>query len=116
MALKDAGYGAIADLNDRKHSGYNAKTATIVFGGSAKISATKKIGQDVVEKTFKVENSKLNRQALIKGFAPYATAAVAANAAYKGSSITAENRYVALYRSQHPNSKLTREQILKTRK
>lgn len=107
-ALKSKGYDAVADLNDRKYSGYKAKSATIVFGGKGKmeVSAVKKLSDEEI------------RSKYIKGMAMVTAPELAkAGALYVGApavgAMTVNRVRVDRYRDQHPNTDLSDKEILK---
>lgn len=116
QALKDKGYGAIRDINDTKYSGYNAKTATIIFDAADKahVDRIKELTGDMISKTNALAYGELFSRQLAKEGSAYA-------AAYGGVKIVTnsiknrnDREAVAKYRKDHPNSKLTYTEIVRS--
>lgn len=107
-ALKSKGYDAVADLNDRKYSGYRAKSATIVFGGKGKmeVSAVKKLSDQEINNKYVKGMAMINAPELAKAGALYVAAPMMAGKTI--SHIRAEK-----YRDEHPNTELTDKEIIK---
>ena len=114
-SLKKQGFHAIEDMNDRKYSGYNAKTATIVFDKSrATVESVRKVSTEEITKKAKYEMQVIQGQAWVKSRLAMAGAGVAIGAGVKANRTRKENTVVANYRKQHPNTELSYEQILQT--
>lgn len=117
--LKDAGYGAIQDINDMKYSGYNARNPLIVFGNvkeNIMVKSVKEITNEVNAKNSSKELLKATGEAVTKEFiekvGPMSAVALTGTAvATRKSNPTKE--YVRNYRLAHPNTELTDDQILK---
>lgn len=107
-ALKSKGYDAVADLNDRKYSGYRAKSATIVFDGKGKmeVSAVKKLSDQEINNKYVKGMAMINAPELAKAGALYVAAPMMAGKTI--SHIRAEK-----YRDEHPNTELTDKEIIK---
>lgn len=107
-ALKSKGYDAVADLNDRKYSGYRAKSATIVFGGKGKmeVSAVRKLTDQEINKKYVKGMAMAQAPELAKAGALYVGAPMMASKTV--SHIRAEK-----YRDEHPNTELTDKEIMK---
>ena len=115
-ALKDAGYSAVRDMNDSKYSGYGAKNPLIIFDNS-KINVEKvsELGRQQVENLRLREYGKMSSQALGETMTPYLIVGVAGKLALSGASSMSDNSFVRKYREEHPNSKLSRNEILRLR-
>lgn len=117
-ALKDAGYGAVKDVNDAKYSGFRTRLPMIIFD-SSKVS---------VKQVQALSDSDINRKAArvfventanetLKEIAPTVTlygtliGAVAGETSYSKSR--QESKIVTEYRRKHPNSKLSRNEIIR---
>lgn len=117
-ALKDAGYGAVKDVNDAKYSGFRTRLPMIIFD-SSKVS---------VKQVRALSDSDINRKAArvlaentanatLKEIAPTAAlygtliGAVAGETSYSKSR--QESKIVTEYRRKHPNSKLSRNEIIR---
>ena len=117
--LISQGYSAVRDVNDVKFSGYGARNPLIVFDNSKiRVESVKKLGRDEVNKLNRREYSKIFARAsgeqLITSTAkssPYLAIPVGLLA----YSSTSDNRYVRDYYRDHPDSKLSRNEILKMR-
>ena len=107
--LEKKGYNAILDINDTRYSGYKtiSKAPTIFFGS------------DNFEK---IANKKLSETEIDKNVTKYALGLVAKNQGKKIAAMTAvgvtttavsDRKKIEQYLDEHPNSKLSREKILK---
>lgn len=109
--LKEQGYDAIIDVNDNKYSGYRTKKPVIVFNGNNKISIgdVKKMSNEEIEKTY-LKNIGTSVVKAIAG-----TSGVAAGSAYVKNilSPSSMNKEIANYKKEHPNTRLTDEEIEK---
>ena len=109
--LKEQGYDAIIDVNDNKYSGYRTKKPVIIFNGNNKISISdvKKMSNEEIEKTY-LKNIGTSVVKTIAG-----TSGVAAGSAYVKNilSPTDMNKEIANYKKEHPNTRLTDEEIKK---
>lgn len=107
-ALKAKGYDAVADLNDRKYSGYRAKSATIVFGGKGKmeVSAVKKLSDQEINNKYVKGMAMLSAPELAKAGALYVAAPMMAG-------MTVNHILAEKYRDEHPNTELTDKEIIK---
>lgn len=111
--LREAGYGAIQDVNDMKYSGYNAKNPLIIF------NATK---TSIMTESMKEMTGNLNRKGTIElmkatgeeqaktiltNFGPVSAVALTATTV----STYRSNPAVQNYKDQHPDTKMTDKQI-----
>lgn len=116
QAVKDAGYGAIEDMNDKRLSGFDSKRPIILLRGTdVTVKAIKKIGWNEVryaENTAAMhEGVKLVRDGMLKlgGLTAIGAGAAAASVIYDNEN---NNAVVTQYRRDHPNSKLTYDEII----
>lgn len=111
-AVKKHGYNAILDINDTRYSGYKkiSKSPTIFFGD---------------DKWEKVSSRKLSDSEINNNAVKFATEFLAKNAAKKlgiyaavgvGVKTASDQATVKQYLDEHPNSKLSRNEILKLAK
>lgn len=115
-ALKNAGYGAIRDVNDKENSGYFAKNPLIVFDtDKIKVDKFTKLGNDYINGLYGKEIGKIAAHTLVNFFAPQGAAVVASMGAIKIAENSIETKFVTKYRKQHPNTKLSNNEILKIR-
>ena len=109
--LKEQGYDAIIDVNDNKYSGYRTKKPVIIFNGNNKISVSdvKKMSNEEIEKTY-LKNIGTSVAKAIAG-----TSGVAAGSAYVKNILSPTNmdKEIANYKKEHPNTRLTDEEIKK---
>lgn len=114
-AMKKAGYGAIRDVNDKENSGYFAKNPLIIFD-TDKIDTEgfTKLGSDYIDKTYGKEIGKVVTHAVAKQTAiPSGAAFAAAMGSMKIAEKSGETKFVSEYRKQHPETKLSNNEILK---
>ena len=109
--LKESGYQAIKDMNDSKYSGYGAKNPLIVFDKSKVIveSVSKRDSSDIINKGI-AESGKVVTEQLIKD---HSIPIVGLASAGIISKQTSNNRKVRAYKREHPNTKLSYNEILK---
>ena len=107
-SLENKGYNAILDINDTRYSGYKkvAKDPTIFFGKDKwdKIGSTKLSEQEIDGNV-----KKYMIELLAKNFGKTAVKAGGIGIAIKAVS---DNKAVENYLKKHPNSKLSRKEIL----
>ena len=114
-AMKKAGYGAIRDVNDKENSGYFAKNPLIIFD-TDKINTEgfAKLGSDYIDKTYGKEVGKVAVHAIAKQTViPSGAAFAAAMGSMKIAEKSGETKFVSEYRKQHPETKLSNNEILK---
>lgn len=112
-ALKNKGYAGVADINDRKLSGYNAKSATIMFDtGKLAVSKVREMNMSELSSAKTRETAKLVREMstpqLVKNIA-LTGGLIGAGAAIGNAS---NQKIIDNYVKYHPNTKLTDKQIL----
>lgn len=109
--LKESGYQAIKDMNDSKYSGYKAKNPLIVFDKSKVIveSISKRDSSEIISKG-NVEIGKNVTEQLIEA---YSIPIIGMASAGIISKQTSNNRKVRAYKREHPNTKLSYNEILK---
>lgn len=116
--LTKAGYDAIIDVNDKKYSGYNSKSPLIVFNGAEKVmkKSVRDVSRTEVWKHLPAEMAKVQISAYLKAQAPWAATWAAGYATVKGvkahKNKQSRDRIVAEYRREHPDKKLTYNQIV----
>ncbi len=108
--LKKHGYDAIIDINDSKYSGYAraVKEPTIFFGGNWK--KIQSVPVDMIE----INNNlpRIRKQVMAYKVSSLMKPSVAVSAAVVAKRNTNQQRIVEDYLSEHPNSKLSRREIL----
>ena len=115
--LKDAGYGAVRDVNDKEFSGFGSKNPLIIFDTSkVNVDKVTELGEAYINKKYRTELGKVISRQLANGWAsPQGAAYVAAFGGLKLSSNARKTRYVEQYRKDHPDTKLSANEILKMR-
>lgn len=111
--LKEAGYGAIHDINDMKYSGYNARKPLIVFDNSKNNILVKSMQEMKGDLQGKALNERLKVHAEVKtksylervGLLSAAALTTATAKTYRSSPA------VQNYKLQHPNTNMTDRQI-----
>lgn len=107
-ALEKKGYNAILDINDTRYSGYKniSKSPTIFFGtdGWEKIGSRKISDQEINTNAGKYFTKFLLKQSG-KTYAKYA-------GIWFGVKTLSDQRAIKNYLDEHPNSKLSRKEIL----
>lgn len=107
-ALKKQGVQAVNDMNDKKYSGYNAKSPLILFDGDFEYS--KRVMETAeVQSMMKKETNKLVTAGTVKYGATFAAAY---GAMPYMDSRTIEKQAI-LYKREHPNTKMTDAEIRK---
>ena len=105
--LKEQGYDAIIDVNDKKYSGYGSKKPVILFNNNnMSIDKVEKLGKDYIEKNYNKAMGLVTAEAIGKQ-------GVAAAVGGYGISKGINKVIVNSYRKKHPNSKLTDKEIIK---
>lgn len=117
QALKNKGYSGIKDRNDAKYSGYNAKSARIIFDTSkVKVGDVRQVSDAEITRKFSKEMGKVMMRDVGKQYGAMGVAALglaAAGKAYSTSSRNKENnKAIADYKKEHPNTKLSNDEIL----
>ncbi len=114
QALKDKGYSGIKDRNDEKYSGYDAKSARIIFDTSkVKVSDIRKLSDEEISKKNEEETINVILRASAKTLLPKAAVATAAMAGVnKAANTSRDNRAISEYKKEHPNTKLSNDEIL----
>lgn len=119
-ALKKAGYAALRDVNDSKYSGYGTKNPLIIFDSSkVNVESAKALGKKAVESANRAEMGKLVAKQSAKQMGIqaglYGSLFGIPIGAALASDKTNENKFVQEYRNNHPESKLSRNDILAIR-
>lgn len=110
--MKKHGYNAILDINDTRYSGYKkvSKSPTIFFGDAKweKVSSRKLSDLEIEENVARYTRELALKSALKST----AETGAAVGAVASISSEAAKQRVVKQYLKEHPDSKLSREEIL----
>ena len=116
--LKSKGYDAIGDINDKRLSGYNSKAPLIVFNASkVKVSQIEKVRrQDINLARHKLSNDEIFQSVLKQSVSSLGAVSLGGTVGYTAKKVSASkrnDRIVAEYRKEHPNTKLSYNEILK---
>lgn len=107
--MKKHGYNAILDINDTRYSGYKkiSKEPTIFFGDDKwdKISNKKLSDAEISNNAVKFAQEFIAKNTL-KEVSAYTAAGIAAKTA-------SDQQAIKRYLDEHPNSELSRKEILK---
>lgn len=111
--LKQKGYAGVADINDRKLSGYKTKSATIMFDtGKLAVSKVRDMSASELSKAQVRETRKLAREMNAPKIAKMGTLYGSMIAGGGAIGASRKNSIVNNYVREHPNTKLTDQQIL----
>lgn len=116
--LKSEGYGAIRDINDSKFSGYKAKNPLILFDHKDKVSV--KSVEEMTAKKVWLKWGEVQAEGFLKqnGWKAAGVAGIVAlqdNTVekYKADKAAKQRSFVADYKKEHPNTKLSNKEIVK---
>lgn len=114
--LKDAGYGAVRDVNDKELSGFGSKNPLIIFDTSkVNVKNVTELGNEYINKNYKTEMGKVVTRQMAGSYGRQGAAFAAAFGGLKLHSEAKNTRYVEQYRKGHPDTKLSANEILKMR-
>lgn len=114
--LKDTGYGAVRDVNDKEFSGFRSKNPLIIFDTSkVNVNNVTELGDEYINKKRNIEMGKVIAGQLAGSYGRQGAAFAATFGALKLHSEAKNNRYVEQYRKDHPDTKLSANEILKMR-
>lgn len=122
--LKKAGYAGIMDTNDRKKAffktavGYNTKSPMIIFDGANhfKTNGSRQLLGDEIIRNHKKATADFKRELAVVGgskLAAYGAAGAGAVGATKYLSNKNNDKIVAKYRKEHPETQLSYKEILR---
>lgn len=115
--LKSMGYSAIKDVNDSRYSGYGSHNPLIIFDTSkVKVDQVKQLGQDVIQSYRNVEIPKMVAEQSGQFTLDYLSPAAPILAIPAGILVSDRvnmNRYIRDYYRQHPNSNMSRNELIR---
>lgn len=112
--LKQMGYDAIVDVNDKKYSGFRSAKPMIAFNGASKtaVDRVREVGREEMRKAY----SKGYMDITLKSLAPSATVGAGSvgliTAGRKAADRRNHDSIVREYKRKHPNTSLSYNQIL----
>ncbi len=111
--LKSKGYDAIMDMNDKKYSGYNAKAA-IAFnaGNKATVESISELSNNEMRKAAVRGGIDAYGKQLVKDLSPLVAVSGAVATMVKAADNKKRDKIVNTYRKEHPNTKLSYNEIL----
>lgn len=109
--LRKQGVNAVQDINDKKYSGYRSKNPIIMFGGKYDYSG-KVMSNDEIAANFKKAQNDLIRAELVEAGTKSVAKLGLMAVTVRGLSSYSKRQTVKNYRNEHPNSKLTDEEIV----
>lgn len=117
-ALRDAGYGAVKDVNDSKYSGFRTRLPLIIFDSSkVSVKQVKELSDSDIDKqaarVFAENMADATLKELSLKTALYSGTMGASAGAVSYSISKSESKIVSDYRKQHPNSKLSKNEIIR---
>lgn len=115
--LRSLGYAAIKDVNDSRYSGYGAHNPLIVFDTSKiKVDSVKEIGAEKIRTYLRSEVPKMVAEQTPQFTMDYISPAfpiLAIPAGILASDRANMNRYIRTYYREHPNSKMSRNDLIR---
>lgn len=116
-ALKSRGYSAVRDVNDNRYSGYGSKDPLIFFDTS-KVATTKvsELASSHIDQQDRKAIARLTVSELVKKTGPYVGIIAATKPTSNALRAREDRKMVLAYRKEHPKSKMTDSEILKTLK
>ena len=114
-ALSQKGYNAIMDINDKKFSGFGTNTPVIVFNASNKVSVdnVRELGNSEINRKNAIAMVDVVAKAMAPQLAVYGGLSAAAIGATKASANKKEQKIVADYKKEHPNTNLSYKEIVR---
>ena len=115
-SLRKKGYDAIMDINDKRLSGYKSKAPVIIINsGKATVDKVRSMSANEIATRYYGEVSKMNVKNLLKTSALTLAVGGTVSSGSKALERRSDNKYVSAYRKEHPNSKLSYAEILRTK-
>lgn len=112
--LKDQGYSAIRDVNDKFYSGFNSKNPMIIFDKNrVNVDGAKKLADSIIDEAASSANSRLINRAIATEAAKIGAAVVGFKTVTSTAKTASQNRFVDKYYKEHPGSKLSKNEIIK---
>lgn len=112
-ALREKGYDAITDMNDKKYSGYNTKAPTIVFNSTKlAIDSIEKLSSKEITDSYVKSMQQLGQEKALKSTLKILGTASASIAGISGVSLSQVNKSVIKYRKKHPDTQLSDKEII----
>lgn len=110
-ALRKQGISAIEDVNDKKYSGYRSKHPLIVFAGKYNWEADV-MSNDQIQANFNRAYRTIAREQLVEAGAKQVALYGGLGLAGLGATRITQQNIVNSYRSEHPNTRMTDQQII----
>lgn len=111
--LGKRGYDAVRDVNDRKYSGYNTKNPLIVFNkNKVAVDKIREISNDELVSKYIKNNTIDSIKSLGKSSAILTGSKLAIEKTNESVRTKRENEIISKYKQEHPNSKMSKYEIL----
>lgn len=110
-ALRKQGISAIEDVNDKKYSGYRSKHPLIVFAGKYNWEADV-MSNDQIQANFNRAYKTIAREQIVEAGAKQVALCGGLGLAGFGATRITQQNMVNSYRSEHPNTRMTDQQII----
>lgn len=113
-ALSDKGYNAIQDVNDQKYSGFNTNKPIIVFNAQSKIAvdSVRKLSDSEIHSNKVRAYADIGKKIATKSLVKYGSGITAITALSAVNKNSRERQVVSDYMKEHPNSKLSYDEIV----
>ena len=114
-SLSNKGYNAIMDINDKKYSGFGTDMPVIVFNAKDKVSVDKvrELGTSEIKRKNALATMDIGAKQLAPVIGVYGGMGVGVAALSKTSKNNREQKIVAEYKKEHPNTKLSYKEIVR---
>ena len=114
-ALSKKGYNAIMDVNDKKFSGFGTNMPVIIFNAKDKVNVSdvRELSNAEINKKNALATLDIGAKALGPQLATYGAIGAGIVGASKAANTKNEQKIVAEYKKEHPDSKLSYKDIVR---
>lgn len=114
-ALSKKGYNAIMDVNDKKFSGFGTNMPVIIFNAKDKVNVSdvRELSNAEINKKNALATLDIGAKALGPQLATYGAIGAGIVGASKAANTKTEQKIVADYKKEHPDSKLSYKDIVR---
>lgn len=116
--LRSMGYDGIVDINDTKYSGYDSKAVILINKAKAVVDKVQDLDIDQIERDKQAAMGKLYAKQITKGsaqtIAMYAPIGAAIVGVKKKKQTKRNDEIVRKYRKEHPGTKMSYTEILRS--
>ncbi len=112
--LRKNGYSAIRDVNDKKLSGYMSKNPLIVFDSSkVTVNSVRNVKKEEIAKAKIIGYMDISVKQIVPQLAGTTAAGLVVGATTKYSKTKSNDKIVAEYKKEHPNTTLSYNEIVR---